>query len=91
MLPGLRKPCNYPLRVTSTGRKPDELHGLWCCGGRGWVLRGDSDTEDGRLLLLGALYQGLMHTGKWWGNEDVSTVEDLVEAAEKAREQGVSA
>ena len=30
------------------------------CRGRGWVLRGNLDTKDGRLLFFGALQQALL-------------------------------
>lgn len=57
MLPGLRKPC-------SCKRGLDWKANPTCvCGGLGWVLRDGSGTEDGRLLLFGALHQALLGSG----------------------------
>ena len=68
VLPGLRKPCPSEDcgsgRLTADdlpfGRLGDQHKG---CLGRGWVLRGDPDTEDGRLLLFGALCKALRELG----------------------------
>ena len=69
VLPGLRRLCRgYRVEtgLTELGRRTLEDTGLWgrhsltCCGERGWLLRGDPDTEDGRLLLIGALQQAVL-------------------------------
>ena len=65
VLPRLRKLCpqcmniDYPSVAWSLASGPPPRHLCPTCGGDGRVLRGD-DTEDGRLLLFGALYQAVL-------------------------------